>query len=129
MKPNRQGKTDEQTGERRSTGQGLIYHIFSSLEMRSSQILISSLFSLVFCSVVFSSKWTRTCPFRRLAWKAKASPWALLRAGRSPPPPAEGSLLRGRQRLGSWAFLCNPQRASSLILYGNFLSHSDSQTA
>lgn len=32
-----------------------------------------------FCSTAFSSEWTRICSFRRLAWKAKASAWALLR--------------------------------------------------
>lgn len=32
-----------------------------------------------FCSTAFSSEWTRICSFRRLAWKATASAWALLR--------------------------------------------------
>lgn len=32
-----------------------------------------------FCSTVFSSEWICIWAFRRLAWKAKASAWALLR--------------------------------------------------
>lgn len=32
-----------------------------------------------FCSTAFSSDWTRICSFLRLAWKASASAWALLR--------------------------------------------------
>lgn len=32
-----------------------------------------------FCSTAFSSEWTRICSFLRLAWKARASAWALLR--------------------------------------------------
>lgn len=53
------------------TCQELTHQIFIS-EMRSSQILVTSSFSLVFCSMVFSSEWTCTYSFPRLAWEATA---------------------------------------------------------
>ncbi|KAL0600548.1 hypothetical protein AAY473_030426 [Plecturocebus cupreus] len=68
------GWTDGQTGGAAALGQ-----IFAILELRPSQIPVSSSFSLVFSSTVLSSDWTRICPFLRLAWGANASAWALLR--------------------------------------------------
>lgn len=51
--------------------QELTHQIFFS-EMRSSQIMVTSPFSLVFCPTVFSSEWTCTYSFPWLAWKATA---------------------------------------------------------
>ena len=39
--------------------------------MKLSQILISSLFSLVFCAMFFSSEWMCVCFFLRFSWKAQ----------------------------------------------------------
>ena len=57
---------------------GLSRQILFLLEMRSSQILVSSSSSLVFCSTTFFREWTHICSFLRTACSARASVWAFL---------------------------------------------------
>lgn len=76
------GKEEEprqtHTHKGKTASSGLSRQSLFLLEMRSSQILVSSSFSLVFCSTTFFREWTHICFFLRTTCSTRGSVWAFL---------------------------------------------------
>lgn len=104
MRPNRESQDRKMTDRRVDTAQGFTCRIFSILEIRLSQILIRSRFSLVFSSTIFFSDGMCTYPVFMSRVRLGPSCWQV------------GFLFHVGPVLGFTFHLCHPQGAASASL-------------